>query len=379
MRAGAPQGASRGANPYLDLAAPGICDLAPYEPGKPVEDLERELGISGALKLASNENPLGASPAAQAAATASLEGLAIYPDGNGFALKQALARHHGLSPAHFTLGNGSNDVLDLVARTFLTPAHAAVYAEHAFAVYALATRSVGATGREVAAKDYGHDLEAMLAAVNARTRVVYIANPNNPTGTWVDADPLRAFLAALPDTVIAVVDEAYFEYVAEPGYPDATRWLDEFPNLLVTRTFSKVHGLAALRVGYGVSNPDIAELLNRARQPFNVNAVGLAAARAALEDREFVARSVRVNREGLGFLQAALDERGIGYIPSVGNFLAVDVGRPAGPVYEALLRQGVIVRPIAGYGLPRHLRITVGLPEQNRRVVAALDAALEAS
>jgi histidinol-phosphate aminotransferase len=219
----------------------------------------------------------------------------------------------------------------------------------------------------------------MLAAVNGRTRVVFIANPNNPTGTWVDADALRAFLDALPDTVIAVVDEAYFEYVTEPGYPDATRWLDEFPNLLVTRTFSKVYGLAALRVGYGVSNPDIAELLNRARQPFNVNAVGLAAARTALEDREFVERSVSINREGLAVLRNALDERGIGYIPSVGNFVAVDVGRPAGPVYEALLRQGVIVRPIAGYGLPRHLRITVGQPEQNRRVIAALDAALEAS
>jgi histidinol-phosphate aminotransferase len=379
VRARAPGGAAGGDNPYLALAAPGICDLAPYEPGKPVEDLERELGITGALKLASNENPLGASPAARAAAAASLETLAIYPDGNGLALKQALARHHGLTPAHMTLGNGSNDVLDLVARSFLTPEHEAVYAEHAFAVYALATRTVGATGREVPARDYGHDPEAMLAAVNGRTRVVFIANPNNPTGTWVDADALRAFLDALPDTVIAVVDEAYFEYVTEPGYPDATRWLDEFPNLLVTRTFSKVYGLAALRVGYGVSNPDIAELLNRARQPFNVNAVGLAAARTALEDREFVERSVSINREGLAVLRNALDERGIGYIPSVGNFVAVDVGRPAGPVYEALLRQGVIVRPIAGYGLPRHLRITVGQPEQNRRVIAALDAALEAS
>jgi histidinol-phosphate aminotransferase len=360
----------------LDLAAPGIRELAPYEPGKPVEALERELGISGALKLASNENPLGASPAARAAAAASLEALATYPDGNGFALKAALAGRLGLGPDHITLGNGSNDVLDLVARTFLTSSHEAVYAQHAFAVYALATCTVGATGRAVPARDYGHDLEAMLAAVNERTRVVFIANPNNPTGTWVDESSLERFLAELPEWVIAVVDEAYFEYVAEPAYPDATRWLGAFPNLIVTRTFSKVYGLAALRVGYGVSSPQIAELLNRARQPFNVNAVGLAAAAAALGDEAFVARSAAVNREGLAFLQGALDERGVGYIPSVGNFLAVDVGRPAGPVYEALLRQGVIVRPVAGYGLPRHLRITVGLPEQNRRVIAALDAAL---
>jgi histidinol-phosphate aminotransferase len=370
------RGPSTGANPFLALASPGVRELRPYEPGKPIEELERELGIEGAVKLASNENPLGASPKARAAAAASLDALAIYPDGNGFALKKRLSGRLDVTPAHITLGNGSNDVLELVARTFLTPAHEAIYAEHAFAVYALATRAVGAIGRMVPAKDYGHDLQAMREAITEQTRVVFIANPNNPTGTWVNAESLRAFLGGLPESVIAVIDEAYFEYVQEADYPDATRWLDEFPNLVVTRTFSKIHGLAALRVGYGVSNPQIAELLNRVRQPFNVNAVGLAAAEAALDDAEFVARSIAVSTEGLRFLEQALDERRVGYISSVGNFIAVDVGQPAGPVYEALLREGVIVRPIAAYGLPQHLRITVGLPEQNRRVITALDKVL---
>ncbi len=357
---------------FLSLAAPQIAGLTPYVPGKPVSELERELGISAAVKLASNENPLGCGEAARAAYLACAAELGRYPDGGAFALRAAIAEHHDLDPAQVTVGNGSNDVLDLVARTFLQPGVESVFSEHAFAVYPIATQAVGATARVAPARDFGHDLNAMAALVNERTRVVWIANPNNPTGTWLAAAPLRAFLSELPAQVMVVVDEAYFEYVEAPDYPDTSRWLSAFPNLIVTRTFAKVHGLAALRVGYGLSHPGVAELLNRVRHPFNVNAPAQAAAAAAISDREHVRHSVAHNRTEMARVTAGLDSLGLTAIPSVCNFVTVDLRRPAGAVDQALLRRGVICRPVANYGLPNHLRISIGLRSENERLLAAL-------
>jgi histidinol-phosphate aminotransferase len=364
-------------HPFLHLTAPGIAGLTPYVPGKPVSELERELGIRDPVKLASNENPLGPGPKAREAIAAELGALGRYPDGGGYDLRRAIAEHHGVPPSLVTLGNGSNDVLELIARTFLHPGVESVFSDYAFAVYPIVTQAVGATARVARARDYGHDLEAMAALVTHKTRVVWIANPNNPTGTWLAAAPLRSFIGALPRSCIVVVDEAYTEYVNEPDFPDATHWLAHFPNLIVTRTFAKVHGLAALRVGYGLSDPRLAELLNRVRQPFNVNSLAQAAAAAALTDREHVRASIEVNRAGLGRYIEAFDRLGLSYIPSVGNFVTLDVGRPAGPVNQELLRRGVIVRPIANYGLPNHLRISVGLEGENQRFIDALTDILE--
>ena len=360
-------------NPFIHLTAPGIPALTPYVPGKPVSELERDLGIRDAVKLASNENPLGPGPKASKAIAAVLGEIGRYPDGGGYELRRVLGEHHGIAQSAITIGNGSNDVLDLVARTFLCPGVESVFSEHAFAVYAISTRAVGATARVAKARDYGHDLDAMAGLVTDRTRVVWIANPNNPTGTWLAAEPLKSFVGSLPRTCMVVVDEAYTEYVGEPDFPDATRWLEGFPNLIVTRTFSKAHGLAALRVGYGLSDPRVGELLNRVRQPFNVNALAQAAAAAAIGDREHVRASVELNRAGMRQLTEAFQRMGLDSIPSVGNFVTVDVGRPAGPVHHDLLRRGVIVRPVANYGLPNHLRISIGLEEENARLIAALE------
>jgi histidinol-phosphate aminotransferase len=366
----------------IDLATPGVRALSPYLPGKPIGELERELGISNIVKLASNENPLGPSPKALAAAQRALGELHLYPDGGGFELKSALAWKLGVASEQITLGNGSNDVLALVAQTFLASGLKAVFAEHAFAIYPIVTRMVGAESAVAPPHDgsrgprYGHDLDAMARRVDADTRVVFVANPNNPTGTHVGKAELRAFLGGLPEHVIAVVDEAYIEYAVEPDFADAVEWLEELPNLIVTRTFSKAYGLAGLRVGYAISSPAIADLLNRVRQPFNVNAPALEAAKAALEDEAHLARSVQVNRDGLAQLGEALAARELEAIPSVGNFITFHLDRPAAPVFEALLREGVIVRPIANYGLPNHLRVTVGTAEQNALFLAALDRVL---
>jgi histidinol-phosphate aminotransferase len=365
---------------FAALACDGVRGLTPYQPGKPIAELAREFGLAEAdiIKLASNENPLGIGARARAVARASLDECARYPDGAGFALKQALAAHHDLSPDCITLGNGSNDVLDLVARAFLAPGVNAVYSEHAFAVYPIAVQAVGAEGRVAPARDYGHDLAALRARTDAATRVVFIANPNNPTGTWLRDGELEAFIADLPPGTFVVVDEAYFEYVAEQDYPDSSRWLARYPHLIVTRTFSKAYGLAGLRVGYALSHPEVADLLNRVREPFNVNHVAQAAACAALEDHAHLRDSVALNAEGMRTLRAGVQALGFGFIPSAGNFLCVDVGRDAGAVYQALLREGVIVRPVANYGLPNHLRVTIGLPEENRRFLAALEGACRA-
>ncbi len=358
------------------LAVAGVRRLRPYQPGKPIEELQREYGLREAIKLASNENPGGPSPRALEAVRRAAVDVTRYPDGNGFGLKRALGAHLGVDASQITLGNGSNDVLELVARTFAAPGEEIVFSEHAFAVYPLAAQAIGAIGLAVKAREWGHDLEAMRAAVSEKTRVAFIANPNNPTGTWVGAAALRAFLDAVPETLIVVVDEAYFEYVEESDYPNCIAWLTEYANLVVTRTFSKAHGLAGLRVGYAVSSPQIADLLNRVRQPFNVNSLAQAAAIAALEDTGYVESSRAQNRDERLRLCRGFDELGLGYVPSVANFVAVDVARPAAAVYEALLRLGVIVRPVANYGMDRHLRITVGLPGENERALEALAAAL---
>ena len=365
------------------LATAAVQKLQPYVPGKPISELEREYGITSSIKLASNENPLGPGPRALAA-IANAAQLGLYPDGNGFELKQALARKHGVDIEAITLGNGSNDVLVMVAETFLDERSEAVYSQHGFAVYPIAVQATGATARiapvlgEGSAMPLGHDLEAMARLVNAKTKVVFIANPNNPTGTWLSAAPLQGFIAQVPPTTLVVVDEAYFEYVElDADYPDASRWLAEFPNLIVTRTFSKAYGLAGLRVGYALSSPAIAALLNRVRQPFNVNSVALAAACAALEDHEHLARSVQLNRASMQQLQEGFRQLGVRSHASRGNFVLIDCGRPSAPVYQAMLRQGVIVRPVGNYQLPNHLRITTGTVEQNQRMLQALQVALK--
>jgi histidinol-phosphate aminotransferase len=275
-----------------------------------------------------------------------------------------------------TVGNGSNDVLDMVARVFLWQGRDSVFSQYAFAVYALSSMAVGASLRVVPARDYGHDLEAMAGQVSAQTGVVWVANPNNPTGTRLTERALHDFIAGLPDEVIVVVDEAYFEYVGEADHPDASQWLDRFPNLIVTRTFSKAYGLAALRVGYSISHPDIADLLNRVRQPFNVDSLAQVAALAALQDDEYLHAAVELNDRGLRQLADGLDRLGVPYIPSFGNFLAIDLQRDAAPVDQALLRLGVVTRPVANYGLPRHLRVSVGLEHENARFLEALEQVL---
>jgi len=360
-----------------ELAPDYVRRIAPYVPGKPVEELARELGLdpSTIVKLASNENPRGPGARVRAAIAAAAEELTRYPDGNGFALKSALAARLGVPAAQIVLGNGCNDILELVSLAFLEPGDEAVYAQHAFAVYPLATQARGAHGIEVPARSYGHDLSAMRAAISARTRVVFVANPNNPTGTWLPPGDVRAFVASVPRDVVVVLDEAYNEYLEPSQRADSVAWIAAHPNLIVSRTFSKAHGLAALRVGYGVMDATIAELLNRVRQPFNVNALAQAAAVAALADDAYVEESRALNRQGLAQLGAGLEALGVAYVPSHANFVLAKVGE-ASRVNVSLLRQGVIVRPVANYGLPQWLRITVGLPTENQRFLAALARAL---
>lgn len=351
--------------------------IMPYQPGKPISELAREMGLaeSSIVKLASNENPLGMSTCARDAARMALADLARYPDGGAFALKAALCRKLGVKPEQLVIGNGSNDVLEIATQAFLRPGCSAVYAQHAFAVYPLATQARGARGVEVPARNFGHDLDAMAAAISPDTRIAFIANPNNPTGTFLPGGDIEAFLHQVPQDVLVVLDEAYTEYLAPAQRYDAIAWIERFPNLLVSRTFSKAYGLAGLRVGYGVAHAEVADLMNRVRQPFNVSSVALAAAGAALDDEEFIEQSAELNRRGMQQLTDAFVALGLEWIPSAGNFVTFKVGDAAG-VDRALLRQGVIVRPIAGYGMPHWLRVSIGLPEENARFIAALKQAL---
>ena len=359
---------------FLALAQPGVQKLSPYVPGKPVDELARELNLDpvGIVKLASNENPLGPSPKVLDAIRAELSELTRYPDGNGFALKQRLAERYSVGINQVTLGNGSNDILELVARAYLAPGLNAVFSEHAFAVYPIATQAVGAEGRAVPASNWGHDLDAMVAAVDENSQVVFVANPNNPTGTWFDAAALGEFLARVPPHVLVVLDEAYIEYAEGQELPDGLAFLADYPNLLVSRTFSKAYGLAALRVGYAISSPVIADVLNRGRQPFNVNSLAQAAACAALDDVDYLAASRRLNDAGMHQLEEGFRQLGLDWIPSKGNFIAVDFARDAAPINQALLREGVIVRSVAGYGMPTFLRVSIGTEQENARFLDVL-------
>lgn len=357
----------------FNAAVAAVRDLHPYQPGKPIGELARELGVTDIVKLASNESPLGPSPHVAEAISALSAELGRYPDGAGFELRQALSEALGVAPAQLTLGNGSNDVLDVAARVFLGPGREAVFSEHAFIVYSLVTQAVGATARVAPADSgYGHDLDAMRRLIGRNTRMVFIANPNNPTGTWLPAERLRAFMDSAPGDVMVVLDQAYVEYVDAPTYPDALDWLPQYPNLIITRSFSKAYGLAGMRVGYGVSHPDVADLLNRVRQPFNVNSLAQVAALTALADGAHLRRAVDLNRVGLRRLARICAAQGFDYIPSIANFIAVAFGDQAAAYAQSLLRQGVIVRPVANHGLPRHLRVSVGTAAELRRFEQAL-------
>lgn len=368
---------------FCDLAVPGVRELQPYQPGKPIDELQREYGLQEVIKLASNENPLGPSPAAVVALKEGLHDLARYPDGNGFVLKQALSKKFSVKLNQITLGNGSNDILELITRAFVQQGEEVIFSQHAFAVYPIATQAVGGKSVVVPARDWGNDLDAMLAAITDKTRVIFIANPNNPTGTWLDEATLTGFLDQVPERVIVVLDEAYFEYAQHPSmqlkdYPDGMQLL-RYPNLLVSRTFSKAYGLAGLRVGYAVSNAQIADVLNRVRQPFNVNSLALLAASAALHDTAHLDNSVRLNATGMAQLCEAFAKLQLAFIPSAGNFIAFDVGRAATPVYLALLRHGVIVRPVANYEMPNHLRVTIGTEKENGLFLNALQMVLKSA
>lgn len=359
----------------IDTALPYVCAISPYVPGKPMTELARELGlaIDDIIKLASNENPLGMSPKARAAVERAMSGIERYPD--QFELIAAIGERLGVARNQIVLGNGSNDVLDLAARVFLAPGRSAVFAEHAFAVYPLATLATGAECIVVPARHFGHDLPAMQAAIRADTRVVWIANPNNPTGTFLPYPELRNFLAQVPGDVAVVLDEAYNEYLPPAERVDTVAWLKDFPNLILTRTFSKIYGLAGLRVGFAVAAPEIADLMNRIRQPFNVNNLAIVAAKAALDDHLFVAESYALNRRGMEQIVAGLKRLGLEHIPSHGNFVTFAV-QDAAAVNRKLLAQGVIVRPLGGYGMPHHLRVTIGLESENARFLAALENAV---
>ena len=368
---------------FQQLAAPGVQRLQPYLPGKPVEELERELGISDSIKLASNENPLGASEKALQAIQHCYKNINYYPDGSAFKLSERLAEKYSIAPSCLTFGNGSNDVLELIARAFLTTEHSAVYSQYAFAVYPIVVQAIGAKAKVAAAFDeahktmpLGHDPDALIDSIDETTRVVFIANPNNPTGTWMDTNTVNAMIDRIPPDVIVVLDLAYLEYMDDELKPDIKHLLGTYENLIITCTFSKVYALAGLRIGYGISHPDIADLLNRVRQPFNTNLIAQAAALAALDDEDHIRQSIKLNNAGKAFLQHELDKLGLACLPSMGNFLTVNMGRHAAPVYDALLSKGVIVRPVANYQMPNYLRITVGTAEQNNRLIEALSGVM---
>jgi histidinol-phosphate aminotransferase len=355
--------------------------IAPYQAGKPISEVAREFGLDEAkiVKLASNENPFGMPESSRKAIAAAVAELGRYPDANGFDLKAALAKRYEVPAEWITLGNGSNDILEIAAHAFVQKGEAVVYSQYSFAVYALATQGVGGRAIVVSAREYGHDLDAMAAAIDADTRLVYIANPNNPTGTFIPAARIEAFLAKVPANVIVVLDEAYNEYLAPELQFESSQWVRRFPNLVVSRTFSKAYGLAGLRVGFAIAQPQLTDLMNRIRQPFNVNSLAQAAAVAALNDKAFLEQGAKNNAQGYRQLTAAFEAMGLEFVPSYGNFVLVKVGSDDGAgarVNLALLKQGVIVRPVGAYGLPQWLRISIGLPDENAKFIEALKKAL---
>ena len=363
-----------------DLVLPGVAALHPYEPGKPIEEVQRELGIGEPAKLASNENPVGPSPKAMAAIAAALGDLHRYPDGSSWSLRHKLAVKHQVSPDQIFMGSGSCEILNLLVYLFLRPGLNAVIAEHSFVIYQLAIAASGGAAKTVPLReDYVFDLDAMASAIDADTRLVFLGNPNNPTGTIYRKAAWRRFLERVPERVVIVADEAYFEFVRDPEYPDSLQDHEDDHGgrrMLVTlRTFSKIFGLAGLRVGYAVAREDITRLLNNVRQPFNITSLGLVAVEAGMDDHEHVRRTLEVNASGMAYLEGEFRRLGLPFLPSQANFILVEVGEGRA-VYEKLLQQGVIVRPMNGYGLPRHVRVSVGLKEENYRMVAALERVL---
>jgi len=368
-------------NDLLDIVTPGVRTLAPYQPGKPIAELQREYGLTHIIKLASNECPYAPGAAVTDVIKTHLAQLCRYPDGNGFELKQALAKKFHVDPTQITLGNGSSDILDMVVRAFATSNNEVVFSQYGFAVYPIVTKAVSAKAVVVNAVDWGHDLRAMSAAINKNTRVVFIANPNNPTGTWLDTSELLDFIARVPHHTIVVVDEAYFEFADDPnmhvsGYASVVSQLSDYKNLVITRTFSKAYGIAGLRVGYSFSHPEVADILNRVRHPFNVNSLALLAAQAALGDKAHLHKVIENNAQGLMQLTTAFEELGLGYIQSAGNFVCVHIGENASDIYQALLKHGVIVRPVENYAMPEYLRISVGLKQENEFFLESLREAM---
>lgn len=368
---------------FTKLAVEGVQGLRPYQPGKPIDELARELNLNvdDIVKLASNENPLGPSPKALQAIEKELADLTRYPDGNGFELKTTLNQKLGISNDQITLGNGSSDILEFIVKCFVSEGDDVIVSQHAFAIYGLVTKMVGGNIIQVPAKNWGHDLDAMAAAITDKTKIVFVTNPNNPTGTWSTKTELESFLAKVPEHIIVILDEAYFEYVDAAEYPSGLDYLNQYPNLVVTRTFSKAYGLASLRVGYGVSSPELADLMNRVRPPFNVDSFALAAAVACLKDENYVRQSKELNDSGMQQLQSGFEQLNIGWIPSVGNFISFEV--PAGfesmAIYQGLLQKGVIVRPVANYEMPRHLRVSIGTQKENEVFLLALKDVLSGS
>lgn len=355
--------------------------IAPYQGGKPISEVAREFGLDEAriVKLASNENPLGVPESAKRAMSAAMADLGRYPDSNGFDLKAAISAKFGVPTEWITLGNGSNDILELAARSLVSPGQSVVYSQYSFAVYPLATQAVGARAVVVAAKDFGHDLPAMRAAMTDDTRLVFVANPNNPTGTFIEGEQIAAFIDSVPAHVVIVLDEAYTEYLSPSQRYDAFAWVAKHPNLIVSRSFSKAYGLAGLRIGFGIAQPGLTDLMNRLRQPFNVNSLAQAAAIAALQDEAFLTKSAEINARGYRQLTAAFDQMHITYVPSVGNFVLFRAGdgeNAGATVNLALLKQGIIVRPVGNYGLPQWLRVSIGLPEENEAFLVALKSVL---
>lgn len=372
--------------PLFKNALPGILSLEAYTPGMPIDELQRRLGIADVVKLASNENPLGPSPKVKAALAAAVSGenLALYPDGSGFRLKQKIALYHSIDANRITLGNGSNDILEFLSRIYAGPGRAVMYSAHAFAVYALAAQAQNAESVVVPARPasdaqpYGHDMAAFARALRKDVALIFIAQPNNPTGTWLNPDDIEAFIKQVPSETIVALDEAYYDYMDPALRGDTRAWLDRYPNLIICRTFSKAYGLAGLRAGYALSSAPVADLLNRVRQPFNNNSLALLAAEAAIQDQDHVRQSVELNTRERARLDAALKAMGLKPLPSQANFIAVDFGREAKPIHQALLERGVIVRPMASYQMPTFLRVSIGTERENDRFLDALKAALAA-
>lgn len=359
------------ATDFRSLANAHIRDITPYQPGKPLEELERELGIHSSIKLASNENPLGASQAALDAANLALFNAHIYPDGSGYELKQTLAQFINVTPEQLTLGNGSENILELIIKSYLRPGLSAVISQYAFLTIPILIKSYGVTMHVAPAKNWGHDVDAMINLIDENTRVLFLVNPNNPTGTFTNKNDFEKLLNHVPPHVIIVVDEAYSEYIADEDYPDALLYLARYPNLIICRTFSKVYGLAALRLGYAISSLEIADILNRSRLPFNVNTIAAKAGCAALKDQNHVKKSVALNDAGMKQFEAHLTEMKLEYIPSLGNFVTINVKR-AKIIYDKLLLLGVIVRPLMAYDMPQHIRVTIGTLDQNERFFKSL-------